>query len=304
MISHVPSQEKSKPPMSPVIQIRDLTFAYDKQVVLEDINLDVEEKDFLAIIGPNGGGKSTLLKLILGVNSVQKGSIKVFGKPPKKALSLIGYVPQNTNINTDFPIKVIEVVLMGHVGEKKPLFGYGKDEIACAMGALSQVGMQAYAQNKIGSLSGGQRQRVMIARALCAHPKILILDEPTASIDVTGQKEIYELLRMLNESITVIVVSHDISVILEYANKAAHVNRKLAFHDISDREQTFHTHGDGEHFCEIELLQMLGAEHCDTCTSTGSATDTSTPSTSSTSSGTETLAEPAEAEEAKWREQK
>ena len=276
-----------------VIEIRDLTFAYDKDIVLENVNLTVEEKDFLAIIGPNGGGKSTLLKLILGVNKIQQGTIRVLGEAPHKNLSAIGYVPQNTNINTEFPIKVIEVVLMGHVGEKKPLFGYGKDEIACAMGALAQVGMQDYAQSKIGSLSGGQRQRVMIARALCAHPQILILDEPTSSIDIKGQKEIYELLKMLNENITIIVVSHDISVILEYANKAAHVNRQLSFHDISDKKQTFHTHGDQEHFCEIELLQMLGAEHCDTCTSPPS-----------TGSGTETLAEPAEAEEAKWGEQK
>jgi len=255
----VPLQEECEP-LKPVIQIRDLTFSYDKEIVLEKINLDVEERDFLAIIGPNGGGKSTLLKLILGVNRLRHGTIRVFGRSPKNALSTIGYVPQNTNINTDFPIKVIEVVLMGHVGEKRPLFGYGKDEIACAMGALSQVGMQAYAQKKIGSLSGGQRQRVMIARALCAHPKILILDEPTASIDITGQKEIYELLKMLNETITVIVVSHDISVILEYANKAAHINRKLSFHDISDTSTTFHTHGTEGHFCEIELLQMLAAE--------------------------------------------
>ena len=250
-----------------VIQIRDLTFSYDKDIILENINLDVQKKDFLAIIGPNGGGKSTLLKLILGVNKIQKGRIKVFGKAPKKALSRIGYVPQNTNINTNFPIKVLEVVLMGHVGEKKPLFGYGKDEIACAMGALSQVGMHAYAHHKIGSLSGGQRQRVMIARALCAHPKILILDEPTSSIDITGQKEIYELLKILNKTITIIVVSHDISVILEYANKAAHINRRLSYHDISDKDKTFHIHGNQEHFCEIELLQMLGAEGCESCPS-------------------------------------
>lgn len=248
-----------------VIDIKDVSFTYDKQMILENINLSVEAKDFLAIIGPNGGGKSTLLKLILGINTLKKGSISVLGKEPSKSLTQIGYVPQNTNVNTDFPIKVIEVVMMGHVGDKRPLFGYGKDEIMCAMGALTQVGMEKFAQTKIGSLSGGQRQRVMIARALCAHPQILILDEPTSSIDITGQKEIYELLKMLNESITIIVVSHDISVILEYANKAAHVNKTLSYHDISDKKQTFHTHGDNEHFCEIELLQMLGAESCDTC---------------------------------------
>ncbi len=251
----------------PVIEIKNLSFAYEDQLVLEDINLTVEERDFFAIIGPNGGGKSTLLKLILGLLTPQQGEIRVLGKPPQKSRDKIGYVPQNTNINTDFPIKVIEVVLMGHVGERKPLFGYGKDEIACAMGVLAQVGMEKFANEKIGSLSGGQRQRVMIARALCAHPRILILDEPTASIDPQGQKEIYELLEQLNQTMTILVVSHDLSIILKYANKVAHVNHSVVVHDISDKSKIFHTHSDTEHLCEIELLQMLGNESCDTCTS-------------------------------------
>ena len=244
----------------PVIEVKNLTFAYDKQTILDNISLTVEEKDFLAIIGPNGGGKSTLLKLLLGILKGKQGSIKIMDKSPSQSVSLIGYVPQNTNINTDFPIKVIEVVLMGHVGSKKPLFGYGKEEVACAMGALEQVGMQAFAQSKIGSLSGGQRQRVMIARALCAHPQILMLDEPTSNIDIQGQREIYELLKMLNKNMTIIVVSHDISVILEYANKAAHINKRLSFHDISDKKMMFHPHSQEEHFCEVELLQMLGTQ--------------------------------------------
>lgn len=238
-----------------VITIKNLSFSYDKQKILEDINLVVEKKDFLAIIGPNGGGKSTLLKSILGLLDIKIGTIKVLGDKPSKNLSHVGYVPQNTNINTGFPIKVIEVVMMGHVGHKRPLFGYKKEEIACAMSALAQVGMEEFAQQKIGSLSGGQRQRVMIARALCAHPDILLLDEPTASIDVSGQKQIYELLKELNRSITIIVVSHDISVILGYANKVAHINRTLTYHDISG-EKT-HQHHD-EHFCEVEMLQLLG----------------------------------------------
>ncbi len=247
------------------INIKHLFFAYEQELVLEDINLSIDPLDFLAIIGPNGGGKSTLLKLILGLLKPQKGSIEIFGQPPSKQRHTIGYVPQNTNVNTHFPIKVLEVVLMGHVGGKKPLFGYGKEEIACAMGALTQVGMEAYAQSKIGNLSGGQRQRVMIARALCAHPQILILDEPTSSIDIQGQKEIYSLLKRLNQTMTVVVVSHDISVILEYANKAAHINKRLAFHDISDKANVFHTHGQEDHFCEIELLQMLGSQACQSC---------------------------------------
>jgi len=248
-----------------VIDIENLSFAYDKQIILENINLKVEEKDFLAIIGPNGGGKSTLLKLILGMNPLKIGSISVLGKKPTQS----------------------QVVMMGHVEGKQPLFGYGKHEVLCATGALEQVGMADFVHTKIGSLSGGQRQRVMIARALCAHPKILILDEPTSSIDITGQREIYELLKVLNEYITIIVVSHDISVILEYANKAAHVNKNLSYHDISDKQSTFHKHGNDEHFCEIELLQMLGSDNCNTCdTSASSVTDNSSV---------------AESVEAKWR---
>jgi len=238
-----------------IIDIKNLSFAYDKQTILENINLSVEPEDFLAIIGPNGGGKSTLIKSIIGINSITKGSIKVLDNKPSKSLCQIGYVPQNTNINTNFPITVIEVVLMGHVGSKRPLFGYGEDEKLCALGALEQVGMKKYANKKIGSLSGGQRQRVMIARALCAHPQILILDEPTSSIDIDGQKKIYDLLRELNQHITIIVVTHDISVILGYASKVAHINKTLTFHDNESTKDI--DQNNDEHFCEVELLQML-----------------------------------------------
>jgi len=246
------------------LKINNLSFAYDKQVVLENLNLSVEQNDFFAIIGPNGGGKSTLLKLIMGLYPLKEGSIEIFEQPPLQARNQIGYVPQNTNVNTDFPIKVIDVVLIGHNEGKKPLFGYASSEIACAMGALSQVGMQNFANSKIGELSGGQRQRVMIARALCAHPKLLILDEPTANIDPNGQKEIYQLLKELNSHIPIVVVSHDIFAVMEYANKVAHINKTLTMHDVSDKIHTYHTHDD-KHICEVELLQMLGAKGCEVC---------------------------------------
>jgi zinc transport system ATP-binding protein len=241
-----------------IIDIKNLSFSYNKELVLENINLHVEQKEFLAIIGPNGGGKSTLLKLMLGFLKPQKGSIKLFEDEPSKVLSQIGYVPQNTNINTNFPIKVIEVVMMGHVGSKRAIVGYKKEEILCARESLSRVGMLEFENKKIGSLSGGQRQRVMIARALCAHPKMMFLDEPTSSIDVKGQREIYELLKELNKTMTIVVVSHDISVILEYASIVAHINKNLSYHDIKGQKR-FYTKD--EHFCEVELLQMLGEKN-------------------------------------------
>lgn len=256
-----------------IIKINNLNFAYNKENVLENINLQIDQKDFLAIIGPNGGGKSTLLKLLLGLLDFNQGSIKIYDNEPSKNLSYIGYVPQNTNINTNFPIKVLEVVLMGHVPtqeEKKNSksflskilnVGYNDIEKSCALNALKQVGMEKFINKKIGDLSGGQRQRVMIARALCANPSILVLDEPTASIDVDGQKQIYDLLKLLNKTITVIVVSHDISVIMGYANKVAHINKKLNYHNLEKIEKINTDSKDG-HFCEVEMLNMLGKCKC------------------------------------------
>lgn len=241
--------------MKPILQIENLSFTYEKQAVLKDINLSVNPKDFLAIIGPNGGGKSTLLKLILGINKIQSGTIKIDDKNSILSLNDVGYVPQNTNINTDFPIKVFEVVLMGNTKEKKSLFGYSKDEVQKVSGSLSKVGMEKFKNSKIGSLSGGQRQRVMIARALFTNPKILLFDEPTSSIDAKGQKDIYKLLKDLSKDITVIVVSHDISIVLEYATKVAYINQTLVMHNLENSKKIFDTND--KHFCEVELLSLL-----------------------------------------------
>ncbi|RXK11729.1 ABC transporter [Halarcobacter mediterraneus] len=237
--------------MNNIIEIENLFFSYDKQYILEDINLNISNDDFLAIIGPNGGGKSTLLKLILNILNFNKGKIKKHLKKDE-----IGYVPQNTNLNIDFPITALEVVLMGHISKKKKLFGYSKEDISCAMQSLKQVSMESFANKKIGDLSGGERQRVFIARALCSNPKLMLLDEPTASIDVKGQNEIYELLKDLNKSISIVVVSHDISVLLNYAKNVAHVNKKLVYHHLENIEKEYNP--TEEHLCEVELLSALG----------------------------------------------
>ena len=234
-----------------LINIKNLFFKYQKTEVLENVNLTIKDDDFLAIIGPNGGGKSTLLKLILGLLPLQSGTIE-----KNIENNQVGYVPQNTNLNIDFPITALEVVLMGHISSKKRLFGYSKDEISCALESLNQVGMKEYANKKIGDLSGGQRQRVFIARALCSNPKIMLLDEPTASIDVQGQQEIYELLRELNKSICIVVVSHDLSILLNYAKNVAHVNRGLVYHSLAEVQKNVTLADD--HLCEVELLSALG----------------------------------------------
>lgn len=235
-----------------ILNIQNLSYSYSSNInVLEDIELKVNSDDFLAIIGPNGGGKSTLLKLILGLIKTKKGKIQKNINTDE-----IGYVPQNTNLNTDFPITALEVVLMGHIGVRKKLFGYSKHDIACAKESLKQVGMEGFENRKIGDLSGGQRQRVFIARALCAKPKIILLDEPTASIDVKGQNEIYELLRELNKNICIVVVSHDISVLLNYAKNVAHINKTLVYHSLENIQKNINSHD--EHLCEVELLSALG----------------------------------------------
>ena len=229
----------------------------DKELI-KDFTTRILQKDTIAIVGPNGSGKSTLLKLILGLLTPQNGTIINNIKTNQ-----VGYVPQNTNLNIDFPITALEIVLMGHISSKKRLFGYSKEDIACAMASLAKVSMTDFANSKIGDLSGGQRQRVFIARALCSNPKIMLLDEPTASIDVKGQREIYELLKEINNSICVVVVSHDISVLLNYAKNVAHINKNLVYHSLENVEKNVNTQN--EHLCEVELLSALGKSHvcCD-----------------------------------------
>lgn len=254
-----------EPVLKDIIKIRNLNFSYDKQVVLEDINLDYSSDEFLAIIGPNGGGKSTLLKLILGLLKPQSGEIKLFGKEPSEVSKFIGYVPQNFLSNQSFPMMVLEVVLMGLIDKK--IFGfYSKDEKALALSALEKVCMREFADARIGELSGGQRQRVYIARALCANAKVLILDEPTASIDTKGQAEIYEILKGINANgVGVVLVSHDLNIVLNYATKIAYVSKNLHIHktheNLAKREFIEHLARTHSHFCDVEIA--LGECGCE-----------------------------------------
>ena len=215
----------------PVIRIQDLHFAYNGQIVLEEVNLKIQEGDFVAMIGPNGGGKTTLLKLILGLLKPGRGKIQVMGKRATRVSHHIGYVPQDVNINRRFPITAIDVVLMGKLAPGKRWQKNKEKDRQEAMAALLKIDMADFSHRRIGTLSGGQRQRVFIARALVTHPRLLLLDEPTAGIDTKGQTEFFQLLKQLNEDVTIVVVSHDLLVISTYVKSVVCVNRRLHYHD-------------------------------------------------------------------------
>lgn len=216
---------------APLIKIDEMCFTRNKIDILHDINLVVDSGDFISIIGPNGGGKTTLLKLILGLLKPSRGTIKVNGYNPGKQLSSVGYVPQYINNNLSFPATAADVVMMG-IDRPARRFGLSnkKEERAAAQDVLEKLGVTRLADRKIASLSGGERQRILIARALVSKPQLLVLDEPTASIDTKGQTEFYELLQALNEELTIIMVSHDLMVISSYVKSIICLNRRMHYH--------------------------------------------------------------------------
>ena len=213
-----------------VVKLEDVWVQYNGVPILEGINLAIEPDDFLGIIGPNGGGKTTLLKIILGLISPSRGKVSVLGKPPEKSRSKIGYVPQHNLFDRDFPISVGDVVLMGRYGKSGLFRRYSSEDRRATQDALQTVGMLDYKDRQMGKLSGGELQRIFIARALVAEPKLLLLDEPTASVDPAMQTEFYELLEKLKKQMAIVLVSHDISAISIYVDKLACLNRQLHYH--------------------------------------------------------------------------
>jgi zinc transport system ATP-binding protein len=217
-----------------VIRLDHVTVSFDNDIALEDISFEVMSNDFLGIIGPNGGGKTTLLKTLLGVIKPDEGKVYIYGKPPIKARAVMGYVPQISTFDNQYPINVHDVVLMGRINKTSLLARYNDRDMDMAVKAMEQVGMEKYANRQIGKLSGGQVQRVLIARALASAPKILLLDEPTASIDPEFETDLYELLHELNNDLTIILVSHDIGAISRHVSSVACLNRKLYHHGHKD----------------------------------------------------------------------
>ena len=240
-----------------IIEIHDLNFSYNSQFALRDVNLSVNHGDFVAMIGPNGGGKTTLLKLMLGLLKANSGDVRIFNKPPQDVSHRIGYVPQDVHINKNFPISALDVVLMGTLRPGKGWSRHSHRDRQAALNALEQVEMKKFRDHRIGELSGGQKQRVFVARALVTDPELLFLDEPTASIDTRGQNEFYRLLKELNESITIIVVSHDLMVISGYVKSVLCVNQRLHYHghaELTDEMIEMMYDCTADETCPVELV--------------------------------------------------
>lgn len=238
--------------MAYAVELDDVSVNYGELEALKNINLKVEAGSFLGIIGPNGGGKTTLLKVILGLIEPQKGSVKIMGHPLNQAVDQIGYVPQVSNFDRSFPISVLDVVLMARLGGRVRFFHqYQKKDIEEAEAVLDRLNLLHLKDRQIGKLSGGQLQRVLIARGLAVEPKILLLDEPTASVDARSTSEIYELLKELNKDKTIIVVTHDMAAVSSYFDSLACLNEKLYHHGDKhlDQETTEQVFG-----CPVDLI--------------------------------------------------
>lgn len=225
------------------IDIKDLSFSYGKSPVLTDVNLSIDENDFVAIIGPNGGGKSTLMRLMVGLLKPTSGTVRLFGeKVPTKRVA-VGYVPQNTNKNIDFPITVGECVATGKIGLSPK-----SDEVKAA---LERVHIAGFLDRRLGELSGGERQRVLIARSLVCNPRILFLDEPSNNIDVAGIEALYNMLADFSESMTIVIVTHDLMALSHKVKSVVCVNHSVHYHEGGNlTEEMLHsTYG-----CEVDLI--------------------------------------------------
>jgi zinc transport system ATP-binding protein len=218
----------------PVIEIERLDFSYDGALALQDVTLAVGRRDFACLVGPNGGGKTTLLKLILGLLVPTAGRVRVFGGTPEHARSRIGYMPQHAQVDPRFPVTAADVVLMGRVGRAETVGPYRRPQREVAWQALREVGLYDLRNRHLGDLSGGQRQRVLIARALATEPELLLLDEPTANLDVQAENDLYELLRRLNERLTIVMVSHDLGFVSRFVKSVICVKRCVVVHPTSE----------------------------------------------------------------------
>lgn len=215
------------------IQANNLVFQYQETPILENASFEIQKGEFIGIFGPNGGGKTTLLKLIMGFLKPQKGSLKIFGESPELAREKIGYVPQIFDLDRQFPITVLEVVMMGCL-DKSPWHSYTSNAREKARASLNLLGMLDFQNQAFGTLSGGQAQRTLIARALVSQPSLLLLDEPTASVDAAAEESIYQVLGQLKGTMTIVMVTHDLQVMMQKADRFICVNREVTPYSQAD----------------------------------------------------------------------
>ena len=243
---------------SSIVKLEDIWVYHHETLALRSVDLEIEEGEFLGLIGPNGSGKTTLIKVILGLLKPDRGKVRVFGVPPEELSTkrrLVGYVPQRSQGDWSFPVSVMDVVLMGRYGRiglfKRPT----AEDRKAAMQALEDVQMQDFHRRQLAELSGGQQQKVLIARALATQPRLLLLDEPAAGVDAYGEERFYELLRNLRDQqgLTIVVVTHDIAVISAYVEKLACLNQTLYTHAPPAEVITAGTL-EKVYGCEVELL--------------------------------------------------
>lgn len=214
-------------PVTAAVEIRDLSFFYDQRPILDRVTLQIAPGKLIGVIGPNGGGKTTLFRLILGFLRAQTGVIRVFGRTPLQARDEMAYVPQELHVDRQFPISTLEVVLAGRLRHTPWIGRYRLVDKDAAVSALKRVGLVEQAHMPFNELSGGQAQRALIARALVSRPKLLLLDEPTANVDARAEAEIYTLLRQLKGTATILMVTHDFQVATEIVDEVIFVQRNV-----------------------------------------------------------------------------
>lgn len=234
----------------PDIEINNLAFSYDTVPVLEDVNLKVKHGEFATIVGPNGGGKTTLLRLLLGILKPVQGKIAVLGSTPEKARLRVGYMPQHADLDPQFPVTVMDVVMLGRLGRR---FGgrYSKEDRQLALKALAEVQLESMVRTAFSTLSGGQKQRALIARALCCNPEMLLLDEPTANIDPEVEENLLTILQELNQRMTILLVSHDMGFVSRVVKSVICVNRRVLIHPTSRVDGTLIKDVYGDDYCMV-----------------------------------------------------
>ena len=251
--------------MTALVDLEQLDFGYARQPVLAGINLRVDPGTTLGLIGPNGGGKTTLIRLLLGLLEPTAGRVRVAGLPPAKAIArgdVIGYLPQNPPQSSRLPLSVRQVVRLGLAGKTGILRSYRREDLDFADALLERVGVADMADRPVGALSGGELQRVYIARALAPRPKLLLLDEPTTGIDRGGQHRFIDFIQGLKADLglTIVFVSHDLRAVSSMSDRIACLNRTLHYHDVPDHlpaELVYNLFK-----CDLEAMGIKGGRVC------------------------------------------